>query len=368
MDPNDTPNPDALAALDAGIAGDPMPDVDTLKDDVLPDDVKADDEPKGDGEPATPKPDEASKADEPKPGDKKPEEGEPEKEDEPDPVETEIAALGAKGKTAERIRDLSAKVAAAEPLRAELEQLGVKSVEDVQQLARDANNGLEMIELVRKTGADPEEYGFALDWLTMRSRGRSGDVKAAEEAFEVIAQEYATLAKLLNKPVPGVFDPLDEHADLKEEVANGDITQARALEIAGQRNLQAMATQGRKQQDEKQNQAKALTESMEQARVALNTLGAELGKEDADRLAHYHGNGQLKQIIDQVKAKHPNNPEAWATQTELAYRRLPAPPKKEAPRQPGSPVRSGTPITPTVVPDFKDMTPEQALELALSGG
>lgn len=364
MDPNDTPNPDALAALDAAIAGEPMPD--QTADPVVADtpEPKLPDE--TDPLPVDePKPDEPAKPDAPKPDEAKHEEKKP---DEPDPVEAEITTLGAKGKTAERIRDLSAKVAAAEPLRVELETLGVKSVEDVQQLARDANTGLEMVELVRKTGADPEEYGFALDWLTMRSRGRSGDVKAAEEAFDVIATEYATLAKLLGKPVPGVFDPLDAHADLRAEIESGDITQARALEIANQRNLQTMADEGRKKQQAQQTQDKALTDGLESARTALNTLGAALGQEDAARLTHYHGNGTLQQIIGEVKAKWPNNPEQWAAQTELAYRRLPAIASPKPAVLIGSPVRNATPMAPIVVPDFKDMTPEQALDLALSGG
>lgn len=310
------------------------------------------------------------KAEEPAPDAPKPDAVKPEGEPEPEPaaptVDEEIAALGMKGKTAERFRELTGKLAEAEPVRAELERVGVKSVEDVQQLIADANTGLQMVDLVRNTGADEAEYTMALDWLALRSRGRSGDRAAAEEAFAVIEAEYKTLCTVLGKEVPGVYDPVEGHEDLQAALEAGDITREYATQLASQRNLQALAQQGQAQAQQAQQAQQQASQAHEAAKADLTAVGNALQAEDAGRFTHYYQTGAITALIGEVRAAFPDRPDLWATQVELRYRRLPAVASAYAPTPTPKPAPTPTPVAHAaplahVLPDPSSMDPEAAM-------
>lgn len=370
MDPNDNPNPtpeptdaDILAAMDAGIAGEPLPTETPVIDKTA--EVVADDK-TVEPIPGTPEAlaaeqaaAEAAKA--------KEAEGETGKEEEakadPDAeTENEIASLGLKEKSAARFRELAEQVKAVAPLRAELEKLGVKDVQGVVSLAAQAKDGADLIDMVRSTGAPAEDFGRSLDYLSLVSAARNGDRAAAEKAYDVLHSEFAALCQALGKEVPGVFDPLAAHADLREEIEKGDITRTRAIELANQRNQAALAEQGRTQAQERDILAKeaqaAEQQALDHARVALNDLGTQLATDDP----HYAAK-QPALLAEIAKIRKDFPPSQWALKAALAYQRIPNPKPKPGVAT-GSSVPSGAPIRPSVDPVTDD--PMEALNQGIA--
>lgn len=282
-------------------------------------------------------------------------------------VEAEIAAMEkANGKPLSedgknRFRELSAEVKAFVPIKAELEKLGVKDVEGVTRLAKEATQGAELMDTILDTGATPEDYRDSLDYLRLVAQARTGDRSAAEKAFEVLTNEYQVLAKVLGKEVPGVFDPLEGHDDLIDEVEQGDITRARALEIANQRNLKKVAEEGlaaREQQTQAQRDAEdAKARELDGARLALNSLGQQLASEDP------HFAAKQPALLEQIKVIRGQYPASqWATQAALAYARIPNPQPKPGVAT-GASVRPTAPIHQPLTPDFDD--PMAAMEAGI---
>lgn len=357
MDPNDkvepttTPEQDALAAMDAALAGEALPDVEPTPD-PLPDEPKPDAEPKADDKPADP-----SKDGEATPDDKKVEEPKEEaKTDEPDAkVEEEITGLGLKQKAAERFRELSAEVRELAPLRAEMEKLGVKDVAGLQAISARAAERDELIHMVTETGATGEQFGQALDYMRLINSGN------VDKAIELLTGELQALCKVSGKAMPGVFDPLQGHPDLLEEVESDGMSRARAEELAGARNRDAALAEGRKAQAATQQQAAAQEAALAQAtqagKDAITALGRQLEQADPHYAAKH---ATLVPLIQQIAKQYP--PNEWALRAELAYAKIPNPAAKP-PVATGSPVRSGPPITPTVVPVFDD--PMEAMNFAL---
>lgn len=369
---------DPMAALDAGIAGEPMPSGEPVEA-SLPDvpvtepadlanptetpEVDALGEPvTPPGDQAPPNPAETAKGDAPPPADQDPAAD----------VETEITALGMKGKTADRFRDLSAKVAAAEPLRAELEAVGVTSVEELRGLVADADRGVAIFDEVRKTGATPEEYAEVLTLLQDRAEFRAKrDPAIAQRVLDTILEEAGRIATVLGvdlrAQLAGKFDPLAGHPDLQEQVEALEITQAAAVELAQARNLRAHAATVQQAQATTTAAQTAQQQAFEAAKATFTALGQALAGEDAARFEHYKGNGQMAALVAQIKQQFPDRPDVWADKFEVAYRRLPAlaPPAPVTP--PPSPARPAAPLPPTMALDFAKMTPAQALDAALEG-
>lgn len=314
---------------------------------------KALEEPDG-GDPAKPKEDDKPKegeggdeGEDGKPaGDKKPEEGKDKKEgdgkDKPDAeIQAQADALGLKGKSNERFVEMATEIKGFAPLKAELEKAGVKSVEDVVGLVQKSQAADSMIAMVMETGANEEQYGATLDYLTVLNRAQKGDHEAAEQAFAMIGREYAELAKALGKEVPGVHDPLAEYPDLVKEVGDGDLPRERALEIAGQRRQAALLQQARQTSTQQQQQTQA-----EQVAV---TKGVEaLRQWEASRLAdptYVALRPALNEQVVEIRKNFP--PSQWPAATELAYRALvaeAAAAAKQTPAQrkvPISPMRPG---------------------------
>ncbi|MDH1192519.1 hypothetical protein [Stenotrophomonas sp. GD03958] len=238
-------------------------------------------------------------------------------------TEAEITALGLKEKSAERFRGMAAEIKELAPLREAMKAAGIEDVARLPELVQRSQVGEDMVKMVMDTGASPEQYGMALDYLGLIGKAQQGDLVAAEKAYEVMGKEYAALAKMLGKEAPGIHDPLANHQDLRAEVEAGDLPRARAVEIAGQRDRAAYTGSVDRQRTESQQAA----EQAEQRGISwLTRFDARMSSEDPDYAAK---RPVLDQAVREIRAKF--HPSEWADETTLAYSRIKLPTPAAAP-------------------------------------
>ncbi|HHA2804395.1 TPA: hypothetical protein ACOFB9_000750 [Stenotrophomonas maltophilia] len=331
--PTDQPA-DVMAALDAGIAAadaETAPAAEPAPVETPPADA---------GTPPADDPNAAPPADGQPPA--QPQEGAPpadgqppaaaEDEQQPDAdTEAEIASLGLKEKSAERFRGMAAEIKQSRATVDALKAAGIEDVASLPDLVQRSKVGEDMVQMVVETGANSEQYGMALDYLTLISKASQGDMVAAEKAYTTMAGEMAVLAKMLGKEVPGVHDPLANHQDLRAEVEAGDLPRARAVEIAGQRDRAAYTGSVERQRSESQQAA----EQAEQQGVQwLNTFDAQMSREDP---AYAAKRPALDEAVRQIRQQY--HPSEWAQRTALAYARIQAPVAAAAPAAPAAPAQ-----------------------------
>ncbi|WP_164241946.1 hypothetical protein [Stenotrophomonas maltophilia] len=329
-EPDTTPTDltaDALSAMDAGIAA---ADAETAPaaepppaDAATPpaDDPNA--APPADGQPAAQPQDAAPPAD-----------GQPPAAADGDPqpdadTEAEIALLGLKDKTAERFRTLAGEVKELAPIRDALKAAGIEDVARLPEIVQRSKVGEDMVQMVMETGASSEQYGMALDYLTLISKAGQGDLAAAERAYEVMGKEYAALAKMLGKEAPGIHDPLANHQDLRAEVEAGDLPRARAVEIAGQRDRTAYTGNVERQRSESE---RAMTQAQEDAFAGLQAYDAEMAATDPSYLAK---RDILQGHVNRIMANYP--PREWERRTAIAYASIKLPEPVAATPAPAAP-------------------------------
>ena len=360
---------DVMAALDAGIAAadaEAAPAADAVPADAVPvadaDTPPADDPnaaPPADGQPP------AQPQDGAPPADDQPAaaaEGEPQPDAD---TEAEITALGLKEKSAERFRGMAAEIKELAPLREAMKAAGIEDVARLPELVQRSKVGEEMVQMVVETGASPEQYGMALDYLGLIGKAQQGDLVAAEKAHEVMGKEYAALAKMLGKEAPGIHDPLANHQDLRAEVEAGDLPRARAVEIAGQRDRAAYTGSVERQRTETQQ---AMTQAQKDAFDGLQAYDAEMTAADPTYLAK---RDILQVHVNRIMATYP--PREWERRTAIAYAgiKLPAEPAAATPTPtptPAQPPRPG-PVRPSGPRPAMDPTtfasPMDALEYGI---
>lgn len=364
--PTDQPA-DVMAALDAGIAAadaETAPAADAVPADAAP--AANADAPPTDDPNAAPPADGQPPA-EPQEG-APPADGQPpaaaEGEQQPDAdTEAEITALGLREKSAERFRTLASEVKELAPIRDALKAAGIEDVASLPDLVQRSKVGEDMVQMVVETGANSEQYGMALDYLTLISKASQGDMVAAEKAYTTMAGEMAVLAKMLGKEVPGVHDPLANHQDLRAEVEAGDLPRARAVEIAGQRDREAYTGSVERQRTETQQ---AMTQAQKDAYDGLQAYDAAMTAADPSYLAK---RDILQVHVNEIMAKYP--PREWERRTAIAYASIKLPPQPAAatptpapPLQPRpGPIRPGGPGPALVPTTFA--SPMDALEFGI---
>lgn len=285
----------------------------------------------------------------------------------PDPkvaVEDEIKSLGLKEKTADRFRDLVEAKNAYEPLKAMLDKAGVKDMAELPRMLDRVRDSDDMIKMVQETGATPEQFGTTLDYLRTVNAANRGDTVAANRLYEMLQGEMASVAKMIGKPVAGIYDPLSEHADLKALVESGELDQKHAEELAGARSAAKFATDRQTataQQTQQQAQLQQAETQAEQAIIALDTQWKAADPQYAQRRPFL--NAQVHMIRQTLP------PAQWEQATKMAYQNLLAIPMAQAP---AASVRAGAvPIRPTgsrpnIVQDVSDMEPIEAMRTAWS--
>jgi hypothetical protein len=288
-------------------------------------------------------------------------------------VEKEIGDLKLKDRAADRFRELSAVKAEYEPIKAVLHEVGVKSVEQVKGLVSQAQDAHYIVQQVEATGAQPEQYSAALNYLAATSAMNRGDVKAAEQVYDMLVGELSVVANLLGREVPGIVDPLKAYPDLQADLADEKITRERALELAKTRNAEALRTgnadAAAKADAAKTAQEKAQAEAIAAGREALDALPAKLAATDPGGVEALKAKypAFVEKVKEIVKA-HP--PAEWEQRAMLAYVALSAPAPVATKQTPtgqnfkgtGTALASSGP-TPYLAPDTND--PMKALEMGL---
>lgn len=92
-------------------------------------------------------------------------------------------------------------------------------------------------ETVASTGATGEQFGATLGYLQAVNEGTP---EGYQRAWDMMLPEMQHLAQALGKDLPGLYDPLKDHADLREAIEDDKLTHAGALEIAEARHTKAL--------------------------------------------------------------------------------------------------------------------------------
>lgn len=235
-------------------------------------------------------------------------------------VEAEIVKLGLDKKdktTAERFRELHGRAAEVEPLRNEL--------------AAARQRVTEWEETVLSTGAPPEQFATAMNYLTLLN---SGNPENLEVAFAQVEEEYHALAKLLGKAA-GSVDPLQDHPDLQAKIAALDIDRDTALELVRLRTrdkLVGATTNIRTEQDQ-------ATRAQNDGLAAVAALGNELRATDPQFAAKF---AMVKPLVEQIQTSYP--PAQWPALIRQLWANIPAMPTAvtaPAPKPTVAPMRPG---------------------------
>lgn len=321
-----TETPENAVADTAAPVETPAAEPDTAKVDAVDGTMAAmlGEDPKPDAPAATPAADAPPVVDPAKPAEpEKPEVKTPEqaKAD----VEAEIVKLGLDKKdkaTAERFRELHGRAAEVEPLKAQVQQLEVFR-----------QRALEWEDAVTSTGAPPEQFATAMNYLTLLN---SGNPENLEVAFAQVEEEYHALAKLLGKAA-GSVDPLQDHPDLQAKVAALDIDRDTALELIRLRTrdkLVGATTHVRTEQDQAQR-------AQNDGLAAVAALGDELRATDPQFAAKF---AMVKPLVEQIQTAYP--PAQWPALIRQLWANIPAMPTTPAPVIPPKPTVS--PLRPGV--------------------
>lgn len=292
------PAADAAAALPSA-EGDEAPNGDA------PDDAAAVVDP---ANPEAAKPDAAAKP-----------EGEGKADGKSDAIEAEVASLNLREKAAERFRELAADREQMAPLREAMKAVGIDDPAIAAQALSRVRDADYMISRVIETGADSEQYDKTLNYLALVNK--TGDIGALEQAYELMLPEFTFIAKALGKDISGLVDPLEGHDDLRTEVENGDMTRARAVEIARSRQHESLR-QGAEKATRAADERKSADEQLRNdGRIALNELGADLEEADPERYKALAP--ALLEKVREITQKFP--PSEWAMRAARAYALLPLP-------------------------------------------
>lgn len=135
-----------------------------------------------------------------------------------------------------------------------------------------------MVNGIQATGASPQQYGETLSWLALFN---SDDVNNKEKALELVETVADRLATLLGK-ARTVGSPLEAHADLKDAVTKGQLTQKYAEEIARTRNGHAFRSEIATNAGREAQQQQQAAEEERQGRAALTDLEKTLMETDPD--------------------------------------------------------------------------------------
>ena len=271
---------------------------------------------------------------------------------EEDAGKAEADTFGLKGKANERFREMAAELKTLAPLKAELEKHGITDLAtQLPVLMKNAKDGADMVSMVTETGATADQFGATLNYLQLVNKG---DPASLQQAFDALSGELADLAKIMGKEVPGVHDPLAEHADLIEDIEKGDITRKRALEIAQSRTATKIEGARREQTNKATEQQTAAQQELAKASEALRAweaphLGNPLYMQRREALS-------LK--VAQIRKDYP--PALWVNATQLAFDAImavpvAAPPVKKPPPGPVRPgLHHGANLQPAVYDDPND--------------
>jgi hypothetical protein len=173
--------------------------------------------------------------------------------------------------------------------------------------------------VIEETGATKQQVEASFGIIKALN---SKDPAQMSQAADALFSEVKNLFTQLGRELPGVVDPLAEHKDLIDEIDNGDLTRARALEIARDRAMKKRGEEFQASNSSRQEFDNAL----KQATNDLGALATQLKGMDPQFSAKLP---YLQPILDEIKVSvHPSK---WTEKVRAAYMKIPNIPTAPAP-------------------------------------
>lgn len=172
----------------------------------------------------------------------------------------------------------------------------------------------EFRDVVRSTGASPQDFSMALDYLRAMN---SGDMQTA---LRIVEDQRRMISLAIGQPLPGA-DALAEFPDLRQRVQAYQMDESAALEIARARVMQREQAQRRHGMEQQYQQQAAVQQTRAQAIGEIDRLGTDWAKTDPDYAIKEEV--ILKQLPTIAREFPPN---MWPHQVRLLYQSLSAMP------------------------------------------
>ncbi len=200
-------------------------------------------------------------------------------------------------------------------------------VEELSQVNTQLSQAREsIIGVLKQTHTTEDDLAHLLDF---NYQFKSGNVDAA---LEWLDSRRAVLLKQAGREAPG-YDPLAEHQDLQQQVEDGDMSRAAALEVVKARSLAARHEAQDRAAREQQEREQAYHQEREQGLEDIAKWNRKMHADDpqfsqkADILA-----GRMKDIVTRFQ------PKDWVAAIQMAYDTIQIP---AGTRQPTAPKNDG---------------------------
>ena len=171
-------------------------------------------------------------------------------------------------------------------------------------------------DVVVKSGLQPEEFATVMGTMSAINNGTPEQKRQALARIEKFRND---LASQLGETIPGV-DPLAGHEDLRQMVANLEITQERAAELAMHRNRAKAQEQLTGQQEQQQRQVQQARQEQADAEATLNDLGVRLIARDGEAAFNVRKHIAFKSLRNVAKSLPPRE---WPAAFLDAYAAVP---------------------------------------------
>ena len=172
-----------------------------------------------------------------------------------------------------------------------------------------------IVQGIQATNTTPEQYQELLSFMSLFN---SRDPNQQEQALGVARDFVERLSLMLGKELT-FTDPLEQHADLKAAVAQGQITKQWATELARQRMSQGFRTQIQQTQNQQVSQQEQAQQEDRQARMTLTSYETQLRQQDP---LYEMKKEYLLPILKPLFAGMP--PREWPQRFAAAYQNIPA--------------------------------------------
>jgi len=140
-----------------------------------------------------------------------------------------------------------------------------------------------------------------------------------EDALAIIEEYRGNLLKYLGREAPG-YDPLDQHQDLKQQVDDGDMSRAAALEVVRARAVESRARADQERQAQSRQQSEQAVRTREQGLEAIKQWEMQMAASDP---AFSQKASILESRIKDIITRFP--PSQWAQAMALAYEGITVP-------------------------------------------
>jgi len=141
--------------------------------------------------------------------------------------------------------------------------------------ARDA-----ILDVLKQTNTTDDHLARLLEYNRLRQSTRPDDLQAALAVLDI---DRGHLLKALGRKSDG-YNPLDEpgNADLRKDVEDQAITEARALELAAQRKREALARVGETRTNQQRQTQEQRSQAIDNGQKEVDAWAAQVARTDID--------------------------------------------------------------------------------------